>query len=710
MGEASLTIREPQLMKTRLTAAFLCLLSAAAYADLGEDDDLVGLYDDEELITIATGTEKQVRFAPSVASVITSRDIRESGARTLDEALEMVPGLHVGASFNRQDAIYSIRGIHTGQNPQVLLLIDGIRVQQLFSGARPYNYSLPVANIERIEVIRGPGSAVYGADAFAGVISVTTKTANHTAGNEVGVRRGSFATREVWWNFSDEFAGVKTSFSIQHTKSDGDDRRRIDEDFQTILDGLFATDVSLAPGQLNNDIELLNSKLKFSGSLFSLDFFSWHLANAGNGSGGAQALDPEGGDSIDYSGVSLVTREFQLGSEDWTLLGELDYSVLNQDARFRLFPPGAVQLDNGAPPTPVLFPDGVIGNPSVLEKTIAAEVVSFYRGSSNHNVRIAAGFRLQDLEAGETKNFSDLDDDAFFGTLIDVSGTQDIFIRDENREHYYISVQDEWAFANDWRFTFGLRYDKFTQFGDSVNPRAALVWSTTHNLTTKVLYGRAFRAPSFSELFADNNPALLGNEDLDPETINTYEVAFDYRPTQRLALRLNLFAYDIKDLVEIEFQSPASNSGEQSGKGFEFELEWDPVENLRVTANYAWQRAEDDENNRDVANAPQEQIYFRAAYDISNSMLGSVVVNHVMDRERPEGDSRSAIDDYTTLDAVLSYQNVYQGLDIALIGRNLFDVDVREPSSVGPFGVEIPQDYPMEGRSATIEVTYHFDR
>ncbi len=698
-------------MKIRLTATLCCLLSVVAHADLGEEDDLVGLYDDEELITIATGTQKQVRFAPSVATVITSRDIRESGARTLDEALEMVPGLHVGASFNRQDAIYSIRGIHTGQNPQVLLLIDGVRIQQLFSGARPYNYALPVANIERIEVIRGPGSAVYGADAFAGVISVTTKTANHTAGNEVGVRRGSFATREAWWNVSDEIAGVKTSFSIQHTKSEGDDRRRIDADNQTILDGIFATDVSLAPGQLNTDIELLNTKLKFSGELFSLDLFSWHLANAGNGTGGAQALDPEGGDKIDFSGVNLTTRDFQFGSENITIRGELEYTLLNQDARFKLFPSGAVQPDNATPvPNFVLFPDGVIGNPSVLEETISGELVALYSGHAQHSLRISAGFLLQDLDAGETKNFSDLDMDAFFGTLIDVSGTEDIFIRDDDRELYFFSIQDEWSIANDWKLTAGLRYDNYTQFGDSLNPRVALVWSTTHDLTTKLLYGRAFRAPSFSELFAANNPALLGNENLEPEIINTYEVAFDYQPSQHVSLRLNLFAYDIKDLVEIEFQSPASNSGEQSGRGYEFEFEWSPTADFRLLGNYAWQQAENDETNEDVPNAPQQQIYLRAAYDMSADLLGSLVLNHVMDRDRPEGDVRQDIDDYTTLDAVLSYQNVYQGLDIALIGRNLFDVDVREPSTVGPFGVEIPDDYPMEGRSATIEVTYHFDR
>ena len=99
-------------------------ISSIATAQI--EDDLISLYDEDELITIATGTAKEVRFAPSVATVITEKDIKNTGARFLDDVLEMVPGMHVGKGSNRQNSIYSLRGIHTDENPQVLLLIDGI--------------------------------------------------------------------------------------------------------------------------------------------------------------------------------------------------------------------------------------------------------------------------------------------------------------------------------------------------------------------------------------------------------------------------------------------------------------------------------------------------------------------------------------------------------------------------------------------------------
>ena len=95
------------------------------------EEDLMLLYEDEETISIATGTQKPIHLAPSVASVITAKDIEKAGITTLDEALEMVAGLHVGMSFNRLNSIYSIRGIHTQNNPQVLLMMNGTSGMQI---------------------------------------------------------------------------------------------------------------------------------------------------------------------------------------------------------------------------------------------------------------------------------------------------------------------------------------------------------------------------------------------------------------------------------------------------------------------------------------------------------------------------------------------------------------------------------------------------
>ena len=693
--------RELKMNYIKLISLLAIAYCPILFAQIEDDiDELTDLYDDEELIRIATGTEKQVRFAPSVASVITQQDIKNAGALTLDQALEMVPGLHVSNSFNRQDAIYSIRGIHTGQNPQVLVLIDGIRMSQLFTGARPFNYQLPVNNIERIEVIRGPGSAVYGADAFAGVISVTTKTHSGIDGWDVGTRVGSFQNREAWLRMGREFGDLKVNLSIDYASSDGDRDRLINSDAQSqLLPAAFLGNpgVSFAPGPLENRHEMWNSKLNISTAIWELDTFSWNLIDAGVGSGAAQALDPAGYDENDYYGSNFLIKPIELGNA-WTFNGNLGFTVLDLDAHFVLFPPGAEFAG-------FTFDDGVIGNPSYLEKTTFGEMVSTHT-SDSMNIRFAVGFRSQAFEAGESKNFG-----SAFGTLTDVSGTPEVYIRDDDREHYYVSLQNEWAFANDWELTAGVRYDDFTQFGDSINPRIALVWATTHNLTTKFLYGRAFRAPSFSELFADNNPSLIGNANLKPEIIDTLEVAFDYHINQDLNFRLNLFSYQIEDLVEIVFNAPASNSGKQSGKGLEFEAEWDATDNISLSGNYAWQRAEDDTTGADVPNAAQQQLYLTAAWQLSDHLTLSGVVNYVADRQRAIGDMRKDISDNKTVDLVLRSHRPFSGLEVALIARNVLDADIREPSSSQNVAMpEIPDDYPLDGRSINLSFEYHFDR
>ncbi|MBX2807697.1 MAG: TonB-dependent receptor plug domain-containing protein, partial [Cellvibrionaceae bacterium] len=165
-----------------LVSACMLYLNTAIAENSGNSPSYLSL-SLEELgkikISIATGNEILIEDAPAIASVITAKQIKAMGARTLNEALKVIPGLHLSLSgLNRTDAIYSIRGIHNSSfNPQVLLLLDGTPITWPSQGGRPTRFSLPTSNIKHIEVIRGPGSAIYGADAFSGVINVITKHA-----------------------------------------------------------------------------------------------------------------------------------------------------------------------------------------------------------------------------------------------------------------------------------------------------------------------------------------------------------------------------------------------------------------------------------------------------------------------------------------------------------------------------------------------------
>ena len=151
----------------------VCISFSASAEDISDDEyRLMSSMSFEELLNtdIATGVPMKQKFAPAVTSILTSEEIMKNGARTLHEALEQVPGLQIDPSdLDLMSEKVSIRGIQTGFNPQVLFLMDGIPLSDLLNGHPGFVFKIPVSIIHRIEVIRGPGSALHGADAFSGV-------------------------------------------------------------------------------------------------------------------------------------------------------------------------------------------------------------------------------------------------------------------------------------------------------------------------------------------------------------------------------------------------------------------------------------------------------------------------------------------------------------------------------------------------------------
>ncbi len=686
---------------------------AADTPSAGEDLSL--LYGDEESVSIATGSAKPLRLVPAVASVITARDMEEMGATTLDEALALVPGLYAGISaFNRLNPNWSIRGVSTHQTPQVLLLRDGVPITHFYNGARPNLFHLPVAGIERIEVIRGPGSAVYGADAYAGVINVITRKATGLAGAEAGVRGGSFGRREAWGQYGGQWGAWAVGLNVEYTRSTGDPGRVVGSDLQSVFDSLFLTTASQAPGALSTGYDVLNTTLRLERGPWDVSLWHWRLMDAGVGAGAAQALDPGGSQDTDLTQADVRYR-FN-GAGNWSGEARFSHRALNDYPEFVLFPAGAtlwVGADGNigtAGGGPFTFVDGVIGRPAVFDRYTETEGVFLYDGWTQHQLRFGLGIKHEQEEAEEIKNFGP---GVVTGTLTDVSGTPFVFLPDKQRTVMYLSAQDEWNFAPDWELTAGLRYDHYSDFGGTLNPRLALVWSTRHDLTSKLLYGRAFRAPSFGELYAQNNPVVLGNPDLQPETIDTYEIAFDYRPAPSLETRLNLFHYRIADLIDYVPDpggqtSTAQNTENRRGHGLEWEAEWRLSPALTLAASFAWQHSENSDTGTPVPNTPGRMASLRATWQPAPQWVLAAQAYRVADMKRETGDPRAPIDDYTLTHLTLRHQFKADRLELAASVHNLFDVDARAPTLYNPAlgTAAIPDDYPLPGRSVWLELRY----
>jgi outer membrane receptor for ferrienterochelin and colicins len=258
-----------------------------------ENDELSLSFGDEEFVTIATGQREHISKAPAVASVITAEDIQAMGATDINDVLETIPGLHVSVSSINYNPIYVMRGIYSEFNPHVLFLVNGIPITHLQFGDRgQYWGGMPVEGIARIEVLRGPGSAVYGADAYSGIVNIITKNTENLDGLEVGARSGTDSTNDVWFLYGEQFDEWKFSSYIQSHVSDGIDET-IESDSQTFFDGLFGTTASLAPGSVNSGVESIEARFDLSNKNWALRLGYQDRSEVGMGAGVAvMAISP----------------------------------------------------------------------------------------------------------------------------------------------------------------------------------------------------------------------------------------------------------------------------------------------------------------------------------------------------------------------------------------------------------------------------------
>lgn len=660
--------------------------------------------------SIASGTDTPLDKAAAIATVITADDIEAMGATDIDQVLETVPGLHVGRSDQAYTSKFYIRGITSTYNPQTLFLINGLPVSSLFIGNRSNIWAgMPVKAVARIEVIRGPGSALYGADAFAGVINVITKTRNDLGGTSVGARIGSFDTQSLWLEHGSSLHGVETAFVLEAESTDGW-RKTIEADRQTLYDQLTGTHASHAPGPVSTMKRMIDARLDVAHDHSRLRAGYQGRFKVGSGPGYLEALDPDGRIASERFNLDYTWKHDDL-TPDWGVEARLSYYQSTQEIErnLKLLPDGATLPGIGSS-----FPDGFIGNPGHREENTRLDFSALFKGFANRYLRLGAGlYRGNMFEVTETKNFTP-GYSPRPGGLEDVSDTAEVYLPEKSRLNRYVFAQDEWKLARNWGLTTGIRYDLFSDFGNTTNPRMALVWAASDKITTRLLYGRAFRAPTIAELFVTSNPITLGNPGLKPETIDSWELAFSHKLSPMLMYTANVYRYHIEDFITFVPSGlviQAQNVGVRDGHGLELEADYNPLFNLRFVANYAWQRSIDRTTHSDVGEAPGQQVYVRSEWLFRPDWQLDAQLTWVGPQKRAAGDSRGALGSYTAVDVTLNKREIVQGLDVALSLRNLLDADIREPSPgpVAPLPVPaIPSDFPMAGRSLYAGLNYRF--
>lgn len=679
------------MYRARLLTGMLLAASTnfATAQPLAEEEDLALAYGDKGFVSIATGARQQVRKAPSTATVITAEDIASMGATTVDEALESVPGLHVSRSTLDYAANYSIRGILTESNPHVLMMVNGIPMTSAYLGNRnDMPVALPVENIARIEVIRGPGSALYGADAFAGTINIITKTADEIGGTLFGIRAGSFNSWDSWLQHGSRIGDLEIAGYLKIGSTDGQ-RRTIREDFLSAIDPA----ASLAPGPVSVGHDDIDGQLDLGYGRLRWRTAYTLRSNIGTGAGIASALDPDGRMRSERFTTDLSWNDAHF-ARDLSLTVQASFMHLANEITtpLSLFPRGAF----GG-----LFPNGMIGDPDKWERQSRLSAASVYSGFADHRIRFGIGHDEMDIyKTRETKNFTQIPTLTPL-PMYSASGAN-LFLAPHKRRLDYAYLQDEWSFARDWTLTGGVRYDNYSDFGSTTNPRLALVWEARHDLTAKVMYGTAFRAPSFVEQYATSNPVALGNPALMPEKITTLEASLSWQARHNLHTTLSVFRHEISDLIGIS-GNRYQNTGKQTGNGGELEAVWDAFGSLRLSGHYAYQKNIDETTKHDAGYAPHHHLYSRADWRFVPGWQLSGQLNYVADRERTAGDTRAAVPDYTSVDLTLRSERPIRGWNFSASIFNLFDADIREPSKTAS---GITFDLPMPGRTFWLQGRY----
>jgi len=669
-----------------------------------------------QVVTAATGFKQKVNEAPASVLVINAEQWQARGANTLIEALRGTIGVEidavrVGISQNK----ITIRGLSGEFGQQVKILVDGVAINRLHNGGPPSSPDLSLSGYQRIEIVRSPGSVVFGADAFAGVINLVSY--------DIGEQPIAFSTSIGSFD-SYNIAGASHlitddwSFQIsgeyQHY---GDDKNRIvQHDLQATFDDFFGTNASLAPSAISNSFEQFTINSKFNWQNLTISYFGMS-GDFGFGGGVANSLDP-----LNQGKQDLHTVKF-----DYDLSDKVDgdihlttwYKYQNSSFPFTIFPPGTVlPLNNQGNlsftdiTTFATFTDGYIGHPGNKDEQYHVNLSHLYRVTDEHKIRWELGIEHQKYTPYEKKNFGpsilDGTETVVDGSLYSVTGTAHLYANKSKREFFFFSLQDEWQVSDSIAVNLGARYDKYSDFGATINPRMTFDWLLSEQVKFRLFAGSAFRAPSFIDLTARNNPAGLGNPNLEPEKIKTYEASLFFEFNAQLHSNLTLFSYKAKKLIEfvpeeISGNAIAENIGFIETNGLEWQIQWRPTTKLDITANYTFLDTENDVGDTTPYIA-KKLAALNINWVIATNFQLNLSNNWVIDRDRAITDQREKLASYLLSDARLNYSSPNTNVDLALIIKNFTDDKNSKQASSGA----IPDDFPMAGRQVIAEISYKF--
>ncbi len=643
----------------------------------------------ETYVITASKVMETIKKAPASITVITDRQIRQMGAKALwDVLMRAVPGVALMTTFE------GIRNFLVRGGGHFLLMINSHPIHDGRAGsALPMYDDLIIDNIKRVEVIRGPGSALYGANAFAGVINVITKEAEDIDGFELTARGGSWDTQQYNLLFGKSFNDLELDFNLNFFKTHGF-RGFIEEDFQTSIDrqtSPYFPPASLAPGRMKGDREKYDLVLSMKYKGFKLD---------------GKYVDKEWEPPLNLVAVLnnktiyshkdyYFTLSYEAGIwEGLDLYGKVYRNFNDQDWDLQqYFPPGFTAM---TPTGPATWGEGWKFRHIDKSLRTGIEIQATYNISESNTIVAGATYEYQKIY-GSSKSGNFLPVNGIFFKFPSVQKWPDEFNEDtEKRNFKAVFFEDIWDLTEDLRLTMGARYDDYSDFGDHFSPRVGLTWEYIKGYDLKLLYGHAFRAPTFFEL----SYAASGKPDLDPETIDMYEVSLGAELTSSLNGRVTLYHRERKDMI-LTFDPPGNyvNLGGTRDQGIELEMKYDFGRGTYFAGHYIYMSPED-----------YDSRYYGT---VMGNIRLSRYLNFYVDYIFFDGGSRWLPDDTRNdwhsggiVNATLiakKFLKGYENFELRGSVYNLLDKDAKSPQTPA-----LPNDLPMSGINYLLEIKYKF--
>lgn len=614
----------------------------------------------------ASKHEQKANEAPASVSVITAEDIRRHGYVRLGEALASVRGFYI-----RNERTYEFLGTR-GFNRQsdflsrILVLIDGHRLNDSVYQQGPFSdFPLDLDLIDRIEVIRGPGSSLYGSSAFFGVINIITRRGATLNGAEVSLGGGSYETLQGRASYGARLeSGLDLLVSVSGFRSNGND-------------ALFYPEVASDPAY-NLGVSDANDSERRTGAYLAArhgDFTFSYVQSS----------------RIKYAGTTFFettfnnTDSYQLDQHRFLDL-QFQHRVDSKQEFFaRLFWDYYYYRGN------YLYP-GSVNRDYADSRWWGAELRHRFTPAAGHDMTLGAEY---------------ID---YFRSNI---GNHDIepprFVFESNRGFSTLGlfIQDDWRLRKDVTINLGVRHDRLDAGNSALSPRAGLIVRAWEAASVKLLAGSAFRAPNDYEQYYVSD-LYKANSNISPERIRTYEAVLEQGMGPHLRGLISMYRYDIRDLIS-EVEDPSDgllynrNLDRVRGQGQELELEV-RYPFLEGRVSFSHQDARDATTHAQLSDSPRRLIKLSALTPLADGRLWlGWETQYISGRLNPDGIRQGG---YSVSNLSLTARDRNKRMELSASIFNLFDKTYAHPSSndFDPAIRAIPQD----GRSFRVKATNRF--